>query len=225
MHSLKGKNPLLNTACPFFINIRRNKDSITKKFFWKVATTSLQHNHQKDPFVDVKKIIVSMVNNGFDFHLVAKIVHENYNHFISSQQIADICRKDKKIKLCQRIAELEELHFYMESTNGHFLYDDKDLDKKENVVRRKVFTTFTKEEYNNLKEYGDFVSIDPTFCLMSSKWSVITLTVIGSKRDIRSGGIIFASSNSQKNFGWILSILVNAYNQKIKFILYVQMMI
>ena len=224
LHSLKGKNPLLNTACPFFINIRRNKDSITKKFFWKVATTSLQHNHQKDPFVyihkvlnvDLKKIIVSMVNNGVDTQLVAKIVHENYNHFISSQQISDICRKDKKIKLCQRIAESEELRLYMESTNGHFLYDDKDLDKKENVVRRKVFATFTQEEYNNLKEYGDFVSIDPTFCLMSSKWSVIPLTVIGSEREIRSGGIIFASSNSHKIFRWILSILVNDLPSKDK---------
>ena len=51
---------------------------------------------------------------------------------------------------------------------------------------------------------------------MSSKWSVIPLTVIGSEREIRSGGIIFASSNSHKIFRWILSILVNDLPSKDK---------
>ncbi|KAK8888704.1 hypothetical protein M9Y10_033437 [Tritrichomonas musculus] len=51
---------------------------------------------------------------------------------------------------------------------------------------------------------------------MSSKLSVIPLTVIGSEREIRSGGIIFASSNSHKIFGWILSILVNDLPSKDK---------
>ena len=106
----------------------------------------------------------------------------------------------------QRVAESEELRLYMEATGGSFIHFDNE---EKDSISRKIFATFTKEEMENLSQYGDFISIDPTFCPMSSNWSIIPLTVIGQEREIRSGGLIFSSSLKSDNFRWILKILIN----------------
>lgn len=72
-----------------------------------------------------------------------------------------------------------------------------------------MFATFTNEELENLKLFGDFVSIDPTYCSMSSNWTIIPLTVIGYEREIRSAGLVFASSTKSEIFRWLLAILVS----------------
>lgn len=51
---------------------------------------------------------------------------------------------------------------------------------------------------------------------MESKQSVIPLTIIGPKREIRRGGILFTSSNNSKTFHRILSLLFNYLSSKDK---------
>ena len=213
LHSTKNKNPFLNTDCPFYINIRQSQSKTDHR--WKVATSCLVHNHNRDPFLfihkligpDIEKLILNMMKNGVSSPIIAKIIHDNYGTTLSSTQINDICKAHKNIKKEQRLAETEELKEYMQSTDGIFYYDDKKDDH--NVIRRKVVATFTKEEYSNLSTYGDFVSIDLTFTRMSSNWSIIPLTIVGAEREIRSAGIIFASSTKSKIFRWILNLLVD----------------
>ena len=102
----------------------------------------------------------------------------------------------------------------MIETNGYFYYDDSnDTPEK---IKRKVFASFTIQEYSNLERYGDFISIDPTFYSMSSNWSIIPLTVIGCEREVRSAGLIFASSLKTETFYWILHLLVDILPSKDK---------
>ena len=61
---LKNKKKLLNSNCPFYINIRRNKDPKAKKFFWKIADALVCI--YKVLYVDIKKIIVRIANKGVD---------------------------------------------------------------------------------------------------------------------------------------------------------------
>ena len=221
LHSKKGKNPELNTDCEFFINIRKGYDD-DHKLVWRVTCSYLFHNHSKDPFVfihklinqDVKNLIFILMRNGVDNQKIARILQDNYHKHISSAQIAQICKAEKKIKRMQRIAETEELRLYMEATNGCYLYDESH--DTPGIIKRKVVATFNQEEMENLRLFGDFVSIDPTYCLMTSNWSIIPLTVIGSEREIRSAGLIFASSTKSEIFRWILSILVSQLPSKCK---------
>lgn len=55
-----------------------------------------------------------------------------------------------------------------------------------NTIYRRAIATFTEDELNSLNNYGDLISIDPTYCNLTSNWSVIPLTVIGPARNILS---------------------------------------
>lgn len=213
LHSKYNKKDELNTNCPFFINIRKIKEKEGNGFIWHVSTYSLNHNHNNDPYTFMhktltdkeKKFILSMMRNGISNTKIAKIISENTCKILSSAQIAVISKEEKRARKQHRITESEELRRYMIDTNGYYFYDDS-KDTKE-VIKRKVVATFTKHEYDNLAKFGDFVSIDPTFCPMSSNWSVIPLTVIGYDREIRSTGLVFASTLKSGTFRWILKLL------------------
>ena len=103
----------------------------------------------------------------------------------------------------------------MESINGLFLHDDHHQ-TKDGIIRRKAVATFTREEIENLSKFGDFLSIDPTYSTMTSFWSIIPLTVIGAEREIRSAGMIFASSGKSEIWRWILQILLQELPTKDK---------
>lgn len=213
LHTKKGKDPLLNTGCNFYINIREGHNE--SHVIWRVTSFELCHNHINDPFVylhklvspNTRKLIFTLMKNGVDSQVISKILGETIGQMLSSAQIAEVCRGEKKIKRLLRVAESEELRNHMLATNGHFLYDDSE--DTEDIIKRKVFATFTSEELENLRLFGDFVSIDPTYCSMSSNWTIIPLTVIGYEREIRSAGLVFASSTKSEIFRWLLAILVS----------------
>lgn len=75
-------------------------------------------------------------------------------------------------------------------------------------IHRQACATFTTEELSNLERFGDFISIDPTFAPTSTDWSLIPLVVIGTRREIRSAGLIFCSNLKASTFRWILRLLL-----------------
>ena len=48
-HTKKGKDPLLNTGCNFYINMREGHND--SRVIWRVTSFELCHNHINDPFV------------------------------------------------------------------------------------------------------------------------------------------------------------------------------
>lgn len=222
LHCQYGKKQELNTDCQFFINIRRHQ-LINAPEYWAVATFNLTHNHTIDPFLFVhktlsestKELITTMMNNGVDNMRIAKIISEIDGTFLSSNQITILSKEKKKIKKNVRIAESEELREYMKSIGGKFISDDT-VQEGGNEIKRKIIATFTTEEYNNLEKFGDFLSVDPTYCSMTSFWTIIPLTVIGAEREIRSAGLIFSSSGKSEMWRWILKILLEQLPTKDK---------
>lgn len=78
---------------------------------------------------------------------------------------------------------------------------------KNGIIHRRAVATFTLEELKMLNDYGDFISIDPTFGSISNSWSIIPITVIGPNRDIHSAGCIFTYTVNSEVFIWILKLL------------------
>ena len=60
-----------------------------------------------------------------------------------------------------------------------------------------------------MTNYGDFISIDPTFASLSTHWTIIPITTIWIDRELRSGGLIFTSNTRSETFQWILNLFVN----------------
>lgn len=220
LHCHYGKKEELNTDCQFYINIRRHQ-LINAPEYWGVATCNLTHNHITDPFLFVHKIlpdntkdlIIAMMNNGVDNMRIAKIISEIDGTFLSSSQITNLYKEEKRIKKKTRIAESEELREYVESLGGLFLSDDT-IQEGRNEIKRKIVATFTTEELESLQKFGDFLSIDPTYCSMTSFWTIIPLTVIGAEREIRSAGLVFSSSGRSEMWRWILKILLEILPSK-----------
>ena len=79
--------------------------------------------------------------------------------------------------------------------------------KINNTYYRRAIATFTKDELDNLRNFGDLISIDPTYCNLKSNWSVIPLTVIGSSRELLSGGCVFSSNVTNEIYQWLLDLL------------------
>lgn len=105
----------------------------------------------------------------------------------------------------KKITETVDFENFMKSINGlSYIYPPENED---NPVRiRQGITTFTEEELNALTNYGDFISIDPTFASLTTHWVIIPITTIGSEREIRSGGLIFTSNTKSETFQWILEL-------------------
>ena len=148
-----------------------------------------------------------MMNNGVDNMRIAKIISEIDGTFLSSVKITNLYKEEKKIKKKTRIAESEELREYMNSIGGKFISDGT-IKEGGNEIKRKIVVTFTTEEFKNLEKFGDFLSADPTYCSMTSFWTIIPLIVIGAEREIRSAGLIFSSSGRSEMWRWILKILI-----------------
>ena len=215
MHCKRQKTIELNTDCKFFINLTKiKKNGIIPRFVWHVSTFSLDHNHTNDPFTFIhktlspgeKKLIISMLQNGVGSTQIAKIFLDSTHKFLSSAQISLIGKTERR-NLREDVAQSEELKEYMKSNNGIFYYPPSNR-ITEKIEERTMMATFTQQEFDNLKKYGDFVSIDPTFCEMSSNWSIIPLTVIGCECNIKCAGLVFACSTASETFHWILKLLV-----------------
>lgn len=220
LHS-KNKNPNLNTNCPFICNIQRVKNP-KGGFRWHVSSIINIHNHLLHPLNFVhsilsekkKSLIRSLYSSGVNYGIISNFIKLRYNIDISRNQIRSLCAASKRERTLEKIAETEELKEFMYSIDGVVRFDQ--YRDKYGYMHRKAVATFTRQELENLRDFGDFIAVDPTFATSSSHWSLIPLTVVGSDRDIRSAGIIFCSNTQEDRFRWILKILLTELPSKDK---------
>lgn len=213
-HSHYNKLKDLNEDCEFLIRIRRcNKDNT-----WYVTSFDLQHNHFMDPSVyahlvldaRTKGLIRDLYLTNVQMPQILSLIKCETGLQLSSQQVRSLC---KKAETERHVSETDALKEMMEKDGGSCYTLETAVD---DTIYRIACGAFTQEELQNLSQYGDFVSIDPTFAPLTSEWNIIPLTLIGKNRQLLSGGLIFASNTKAETFIWILQLLLEVLPTKDK---------
>lgn len=81
-------------------------------------------------------------------------------------------------------------------------------DEENKINYRKAIATFTVNELNNLKNYGDMICLDPTYPSLTSNWTTIPISLVGSSRELLSGGVVFCSNVTADLYEWIIKTLI-----------------
>lgn len=217
LHGKNGKNPDLNTDCPFFVNITRFKDEGIDK--WHVTKVFNSHNHNLNPEIFAHKNLpkeqidfIQMLSAQFIPPIkIAALFRSKFKYDLSREQISYVATADSE-RSKAKITETVDLEDYMKTINGvSYIYPPENNSP---VKIRQGIATFTKEELSSLTNYGDFISIDPTFASLTTHWVIIPITTIGSEREIRSGGLIFTSNIKSETFRWIIDLFINVLPTK-----------
>ena len=205
-HSHFNKMKELNEDCGFLIRICMSKDDGR----WHITTYELEHNHFMDPSIyahlvldlKTKSLIESMFQSQVQIPEILAVIKCQTGLQLSSQQVRSLCKQSSKDR---NASETEELRLMMEQDGGLFYSLEV---REEDKICRIGCAAFTEQELENLRNYGDFVSIDPTFAPLTTDWSIIPVTVVGKSRELCSGGLIFASNLKAETFIWILQMLL-----------------
>lgn len=214
MHGKNGKNPDLNSDCPFFINITKFKAGELDK--WHVTNVLNVHNHKLNPDFFAHKLLtkeqkeyVNLLHSQFiPPNKIAVLLLKKYNIKLSREQISYVSAVEYDKIAGKKTAETEDLEKYMQLINGKSYTFPPENDKSAVKIRQGI-ATFTKNELDSLKNFGDFISIDPTYAALSTHWIIIPITLIGLDRELKSGGLIFTSNSKSETFQWILDLFVN----------------
>lgn len=85
---------------------------------------------------------------------------------MTTMQIRYILHQEKEKELLTETQSLEEK---IKAENG--IYFIKPENEIKYTIFRRAIATFTENESINLKNFGDLISIDPTYCNLQSNWS------------------------------------------------------
>lgn len=211
-HSHYNKLKELNEECEFKVRIRvSNKDGT-----WHITSSDLQHNHFMDPSIyahlvldeRTRGLISSLYLGNVQMPQILSVIKCETGLQLSSQQVRSLC---KETAARRNVSETEALKSMMEEQSGAWYALEV---REENSRTRIACAAFTQEELHNLAEYGDFVSVDPTFAPLTSDWTIIPLTLVGKNRQLLSGGLIFASNTKAEVFMWVLQLLLEVLPTK-----------
>ncbi|KAK8835920.1 hypothetical protein M9Y10_040299 [Tritrichomonas musculus] len=81
-------------------------------------------------------------------------------------------------------------------------------DEENKINYRKTIATFTVNDLNNLKNDGDMICLDPPYPSLTSNWTSIPISWVGSSRDLLSGGVVFFSNVTADLYEWIIKTLI-----------------
>lgn len=206
-HTFYGKDQTLNLGCNWKVSIYKSKcDKM-----YRVSSHVLHHDHYLDAdlFVHlaladhVRELIRTLHATGCSINQIITVIKAQEGTCLSRDQVRNVL----KIKRSEpMLAESQELEAYMTSTDGQCYILEKVTDDA--VRHRQGVATFSKSELQNLRQFPDFVSIDPSFAPMTSDWIFIPLVVIGKHREILPAGMIFAANVKSGIFVWILRLLL-----------------
>lgn len=170
----------------------------------------MQHNHPINPisFVhciindDTKNVIKNMSKANINSTKISEFLFYDKNINITATQVSSITAP--KIQKEQNL-ETDLLINKMENEKGsYFVFPPEEIGK---TNYRRGVATFTQEEMKNLHNFGDFVCIDPTYRGLKNNWTMISISLIGRNRELRSGGIVFCSNVTSDIFEWIMKLL------------------
>mgnify|MGYP001050602289 FL=1 len=197
--------------CPFFFKTMafENQDgSISIRISEK--NICLNHNHQLKP----QRLTVKILNEEI-LQIVRDMLHSDippskirkflYNKGVINISTLQIRLLDTEKPNSSIVSESDELIEYLENNDGFYEPFEKYHD---GVNHRLALFTMTKDEENNLRNFGDVIFIDGTQVKLTLKWEVIPITVIDKNKNIRCGGILYASLFTEEVIIWLLETLL-----------------
>ena len=110
---------------------------------------------------------------------------------------------------CSRLTGLEtsELIAVTEKHSGQYHVLEEE-GPKQKLTRIAVFT-ITREELENLREFGDVLFLDGTQIPNKLCWQCFPITVVDSCLSIRCAGVLFAARGTGDIFTWLLAELLS----------------
>ena len=199
-----------NKNCNFFINIQAHNYTQADQYYCITDSMNLIHNHKLSPISFVHKTVdkttKNLINGMSKVHIdntkIAEYLNREKNIQITTQQVSYLVDKNKD----KKVPETDELIQKMINEKGMYKLYPPDEDNKINY--RKAIATFTVNELNNLKNYGDMICLDPTYPSLTSNWTTIPISLVGSSRELLSGGVVFCSNVTADLYEWIIKTLI-----------------
>lgn len=202
----------LDKKCEFRICLQAHKYKTVEQYY-TISKRFLEHSHKLDPLIFAHLLVDKKTK---EYMKILHNVNVNNQHIaafleiisgieLSSRQISSIVNSQKMDSNMK--AESEILKENVISNGGQVFCLDIKTDP--NNIFRLAIATFTKDELINLRNFGDFISLDPTYASLSSQWTIIPISVVGRRRELRSGGCVFASSVTSDVYEFILNLLIH----------------
>jgi hypothetical protein len=180
--------------CRFSIRIGRHSRT-TPNPNTCVTSFSLENSHVLDALAfehgpvdqDTASFLRSMSETGSTPGQLGMWLRKTKGISLSTQQVRNLAYgHDMNLS---RTAETEELKECMRGIGGLCFVRRNDRD---DVAIHAAVTTFTKQEIQNLADFGDLVAIYPTFPPLYLGWDVVPLTVHAPDCETRSGGPVIS---------------------------------
>ena len=206
---LYNANSPFHSKCQFRICLQSHNYGKEDQFY-TVSNAALEHSHDLDPLMfahmlvdgETQKLMRVLYQTGGGTAQIQRFLSESKGILLSGFQIRSIVKQEVRD---DNVAESDELKNFMRDKG---IVECLEHREGETVYRRAV-ASFTHEELKNLARFGDFVSIDPSFCALSTYWTMIPITLVGKSRELRSGGCIFCSSATTEVFEWSIQLLLH----------------
>jgi len=205
----KGEHKTSKTDCPFKLIIIQKFDN--GEYFVVSPASCLDHNHETIPKGydlnnKTKSDIVKLSEMGLSAQLVQDVLFNIEGIQVSQKEIGEISTSISVMK----DQDTDPLFSFMVDSNDFINYCYTSDQK------RVAALTITKDEYNNLQQYGDVIFINSIPFENNLRWSIITIVVIDQFKHYRSGGLCFFSYDGDFVYEWLFNHIYSIVGEKWK---------
>ena len=172
----------------------------------RMDTLRLEHNHELVPELYMhRNLPPGIVDTIRKLHLAGvkpmqiKAYMEKCHQHLSTLQIQYVTRQED---LQSFEVESEGLIGYMSAQPNSVVRTFES--EVEGRRRRFAVLTFTEEELNNLRQFGDVIFIDGTMTQLRVRWEVLPITAVDQHKEIVCCGIVYVSLGNEEVLTWML---------------------
>lgn len=166
----------------------------------------LNHNHELSPRIYRHRLIppevqdlIRELHNAKVKPTQIKSFLERKGHFLSTIQI-------------QYLVRTTQVHSFQAESEELIEFVNRDPEALTRVFEKEVegqrhrfaVLTFTEQELENLKRFGDVLFIDGTFAQLRLRWEVLPITAVNQHSEIVSCGIMYSSMTNEETLSWLL---------------------
>jgi hypothetical protein len=161
---------------------------------------------------DTRQVVRELLRAGLQPDGVISFILARTGEIVSRLDLMDLVEPGLEQALGTETDTLIE-HMMAADANGQF---DIFLVDGANESLRAAVATFTEEEMKNLERFGDVVFLDGTSIRNRLGWTCYPITLIGDRKELVSGGLLFAAYEREEMFTWFLHILMGRLNGKLQ---------
>ena len=190
----KGAKYSKKTGCPFYINTSKTING------YHVSSFDARHNHQlrcNDLLIDskIEDEIHILYSAGLAPRHISKVL-ETKNIFLPSNLISGVACKYKFASIDD---EFNELLTFMNNNNGICIPFDYNISNElQGTPLRCGIWTQTKDEWENLINFGNVIFFDSTEPHLKNGWLAIPVSVVDRNRHLLPGGLFYAPFETEE---------------------------